>query len=336
MAHEIESTDGLVLTREKAWHSLGVVVDSAPTAKDAMKIAGIDWMTELQPMFFRRGVVAGSDASETVSEVAVADAFCVTRSDNGGQLGVVGPDYKPVHNSALAELVDSLALAGNAKIETAGTYSGGRKVFFLVQTDSIFVNPMDEVKNYLLVSSSHDGSLAMSARPTDIRVVCRNTFMAAHANDKAVASFRHSGNIEDKMERCREIIAGAEKARKIRQVQYEALSDKALTVDQLRAFFVNVYAKIAKPIPANPSTDSEKRIVNKATTVLADWQKLFDADRLRTNSGANAWTAFNAITEWVDHLRPVHGNTDRDEQRLFNLRNNANKEVAFAEALALV
>ena len=336
MAHEITNTDGLVLTKNAAWHGLGTIVDSAPTAQDAARIAGIDWLAELQPMFFRRSVVAGSDAAETTSDVPVADAFCVTRSDNGGQLGVVGPDYKPVQNSALAELVDSLALAGNARIETAGTYGGGRKVFFLVQTDSIFVNPADEVKNYLLVSSSHDGSLAMSARPTDIRVVCRNTFMAAHSNDKAVASFRHSGNIEDKMERCREIIAGAEKARKIRQVQYEALAGKNLTTDQLRAFFVNIYAKIAKPIPANPVTDAEKRIVNKATTVLADWQKLFDADRLRTGGGANAWTAFNAVTEWVDHIRPVHSNTDRDEQRLFNLRNNANKEVAFAESLALI
>lgn len=333
MSHEIEKTDGLVLTKNAAWHGLGTIVDSAPTAKDALSIAGIGWTVGLVPMFAEIDGL-DSELNPIKNRVQVSDKQLAIRSDNGGQLGVVGMDYKPVNNSELAALVDSLAVVGNAKIETAGTFRGGRRVFFLVQTDSIFVNPADEVKNYLLVSSSHDGTLAMSARPTDVRVVCKNTFVAACGADKAVASFRHSGNIDEKMARCRDIIAGAAKARQVRAQQYAALDSKQLNTSEIQSFFVEVYNNIAKPIPANPSTKEETRARDKAAKVLAEWSRLFDADRLRTNGNASVWCAMNAVTEWVDHYRPVHGDTDRDESRLFNVRNNANKDSVLSLALA--
>ena len=43
MAHEITSTDGLVLHKEEAWHGLGTIVEDAPTPQEALQIAGLDW-----------------------------------------------------------------------------------------------------------------------------------------------------------------------------------------------------------------------------------------------------------------------------------------------------
>ena len=38
-------------TREKVWHGLGVIVQDAPSSKDALRIAGLDWRVESSKMF---------------------------------------------------------------------------------------------------------------------------------------------------------------------------------------------------------------------------------------------------------------------------------------------
>lgn len=56
MAHEISNESGkyeAFYTKEPAWHQLGTVVEEAPTSKEAIKLAGLDWDVILSPVLFR-------------------------------------------------------------------------------------------------------------------------------------------------------------------------------------------------------------------------------------------------------------------------------------------
>lgn len=323
MAHEITKSDGLVLTKESAWHGLGLVVDQAPSAREALKLAGIDWTVSSLPMF------AGNKR--------VATHVQNVRSDNGEHLGTVGAEYSVVQNAQVADLADAFSSTGEVKIESAGSFQGGRRVFFLIQSQSIDVTPNDPVHTYMMLANGHDGSLVFRVDSTDVRVVCRNTFlMALGAGSSNLAKFKHTGDTGAKMERVKALIQIHGTARLDRETKYKALEAKSLTTDQVQAFFTDVYARMYNPIPVNPTNKTEEKQRAKAVDILAEWSNLFDADRKRTQGTASAWAAFNSVTEWVDHARPVHGDTDRDYARLFSARNNEDKAMAFDRALALV
>jgi phage/plasmid-like protein (TIGR03299 family) len=307
MAHDITSTDGLVLTGKRAWHGLGVVVDQAPHAMGALGIAGLDWLVGQWPL----------SAKLNEKEQPVSTHVLNVRTDTSAALGVVGVGYQPVHNQELAAFCDALGADGRVKIESAGSIRGGRRVWFLLQGESVWVNPADEVKPYLLVVNAHDGSLAVTCQPTTIRVVCKNTLHASLAQGQNAATtvrFRHEGVIADKLEDARRALGIFTAAREEFGKQSQTLQAKEMAREDLQRFWMEVYAATIDEIPAHPTTTAEHRRGENARTTLSRWAGNFDADRARTHGGANAWTALNAVTEWFDHQRPVRAASDSARQ----------------------
>ena len=47
MAANVET---MFSVREKPWHGLGVVVEDAPSSKDALNLAGLDWRVVQKPL----------------------------------------------------------------------------------------------------------------------------------------------------------------------------------------------------------------------------------------------------------------------------------------------
>lgn len=83
MAHEITATDNVVLTRNAAWHGLGVVVQDAPNAHEALTLAGLGWNVEQWPLYATNGEGNRLSIDSKVANV---------RSDTKGVLGIVGKD----------------------------------------------------------------------------------------------------------------------------------------------------------------------------------------------------------------------------------------------------
>lgn len=195
MAHEITSSDGLVLARKMAWHGLGIIVQDSPSAVESLKLAKLDWSVEQWPMSATNGQVRRVIDSHVLN----------VRSDNHEELGVVGSGYQPVQNADLAAFVDALGLDGSIKIESAGSIRGGKRLWFLAQGESVWASESDETKTYLLICNGHDGSLAVTAQPTTVRVVCSNTLHMALSDRSKAVRFRHEGNVSDKLEAARRV-----------------------------------------------------------------------------------------------------------------------------------
>ena len=45
------NVETMFYTREKLWHGLGTRVDSAPSSKDALIYAGLDWKVVQEPIY---------------------------------------------------------------------------------------------------------------------------------------------------------------------------------------------------------------------------------------------------------------------------------------------
>src|SRR5207253_5939986 len=104
MAHEIQSHDNVVLHKTAAWHGLGVVVQDAPTPKEALKIAGLDWEVQQWPC----------SATDGESRIALHNTVANVRSDTKQSLGIVKTVYQPIQNADLADFCELLAKEGDA------------------------------------------------------------------------------------------------------------------------------------------------------------------------------------------------------------------------------
>lgn len=109
MAANVES---MFYVRETPWHGLGIKVQEAPTSKDALILAGLDWHVVQEPVYTGQNeLVQGYKANVRDSDRKV--------------LGVVTDRYKIVQNEEAFSFTDAL-LGEGVRYETAGSYRVGK------------------------------------------------------------------------------------------------------------------------------------------------------------------------------------------------------------------
>lgn len=308
MAHEIESTDGLVLHQRRAWHGLGTIVEDAPTPVDALRLAKLDWTVEQWEVTASNGVESMPCPAHRLN----------VRADTRKPLGMVSAGYSPIQNADLAEFCQLLAEQGDAvKVESAGSIRGGAKVWFLLKGESFSVRAAgdDEIVPYILVSNGHDGATALRCTPTTVRVVCSNTLhMVIPGFDYADRSRKiapqqagyvaaHVGDVKAKVEAAKAALGLYGRSLETQANMIDHLAAREINGDQMRAFFGMVYAKQFGPIPSNPKNDDEAKTLVKAAEAVAKMLERFDLESQQF--GANAWTAANAYTHWLQHDKPI-------------------------------
>ena len=171
MAANVET---MFSVREKPWHGLGVVVEDAPSSKDALNFAGLVWRVVQKPLFTNSGLVEGYKAN-------------VRDSDNS-VLGVVTDRYKVVQNTEAFAFTDNL-LGEGVKYETAGSLQGGKRI-----------------TPYLVFSNTHDGSGAVKVAITPVRIVCNNTLNLALSTANRCFSIVHTGDIKGKIDEAKQTL----------------------------------------------------------------------------------------------------------------------------------
>lgn len=122
MAHMIET---MFAVREKPWHRLGTIVMEAPASAEALRLAGLDWTVEQEPVYTEHNeMVKGYKAN--------------VRSSDRRVLGVVSDRYKVVQNTDAFSFTDEL-LGNGVKYETAGSLQEGKRVWLLARLPKEYV-----------------------------------------------------------------------------------------------------------------------------------------------------------------------------------------------------
>jgi phage/plasmid-like protein (TIGR03299 family) len=159
----------------------------------------------------------------------------------------------------------------------------------------------DKVNTYLLVHTSHDGSLSIQASVTPVRVVCQNTLNMALRGNKQTYKIRHTQNTEGRVAAAREALGIAHKY--LDTFEKEAAALYAAATDDNK-FFEIVTA--AYPKPDEDVKGSMTKWQNKVDSLFDIWN-----GPTETNVKGTAWGAYNALTERLDWFRnPRNGNAE--------------------------
>lgn len=344
MAHEITTTDGLVLHRNRAWHGLGTIVEDAPTPRQALKLAGMEWGIESVPMWIK------NDDGELVQ---VPGKVANLRADTQEFLGVVGDGYQPVSNFDLAQFCYELGGASDdVRVETAGSIRGGARVWMLCKGKPFEAMRGDEVWPYLLVSNGHDGTASFRVTPTTVRVVCSNTLhMVIPQNDGQMSmdyqdcSFviRHTTNVLARVDECREALRRFAEARERTADQTRFLASREVTDRDIQAFFATMFTHEfgTLDMPEDPTEQQVKQIERRRRKAESAWDSFSRRwDDEAAIAGTTWWNTFNAWSGLVQHDMKARGKDDldrvekRQKANLFGL-NAERTSRAFSLAISL-
>jgi phage/plasmid-like protein (TIGR03299 family) len=335
MAHEIMENDGAVFNRVAAWHRLGTVVDSDLSPTEALKAAGLDWNV------IKTGFVKAEHPD--IGTVFSEDYSAIVRQDTQEILSVQSDDYQVIQNSEHFEM--AYELSKDVKVESALSLKNGRKIVLLLRGDTFDVagSSGDTVTEYMGLINSHDGSIAFSALPTSVRIVCQNTLSMAIANarrGKNMFRITHKGTtMEDKKEAMRDALREFKSSGKFFRETVDTLANYELTKTDIQKFWMDVWGMIEAPIVSNPTTDAEKSNYDNALKAVSSWSETFDRERDETKSKASVWMAANAVSKFIQHRVAARGRKASIENRAWDNLAGLNQDSTmkvFRHALTLV
>ena len=211
------NVETMFFTRVTPWHGLGTRVEEAPGSKEALVLAGLDWKVVQKPIVTEDGLPV--------------NGFKANIRDRDSQvLGVVTNRYKVVQNEDAFAFTDKL-LGEGVTYETAGSLQDGRRTWILAKLPQRYIISGDEITPYLVFMNSHDGTGAIKAAMTPVRVVCQNTLNLALSTAKRSWSTNHTGDIKGKLEDARNTLLYADRymgelGKAIDQLQQIRLSDQ--------------------------------------------------------------------------------------------------------------
>lgn len=279
MAANVET---MFYTRTAPWHGLGTRVLEAPTSSAALSLAGLDWRVIQKPVLTEDGLfISGFKAN--------------VRDRDNQVLGVVSDRYKVVQNEDAFAFTDEL-LGEGVTYETAGSLQNGRRTWILAKLPQRYIISGDEIDPYLVFMNSHDGTGAIRAAMTPIRVVCQNTLNLALSTARRSWSTIHTGDIHGKLQDARNTLLYADRymaalGKTIEELSRQKLSDRQV-LEYIDALF---------PLPEDAS-EARKKNLGKLKEDLK--LRYFDAPDLQ-HVGKNAYRFVNAVSDFSTHARPL-------------------------------
>lgn len=295
MGHELSTVNGrtaMMYVGDVPWHGLGQRLDAPATARETIAAAGLDYEVRLTNLV-------------TTDGTPVAQKRAVVRTDTHDVLGVVGGGYRPVQNRECFSFLDAVAADGGLRYHTAGALRKGERIWLLAKLPGqIRVRFSEDVtEKYLLLSNSHDGSSALRVHYTSIRVVCANTLTLADRAGKGEGiAIRHQGDLASKVRDAQNVLGLARRHFDDLEGCFDALARHYPNYSQVSAYFKNL-------VP-DPEEGNKARAQNVRNELFRLYEsgKGQDIPEIRLTT----WAAFNAVTEYVDHHRPMRARNEVD------------------------
>lgn len=316
MAHKIDNSKGFsafVSFAEKAWHGLGTILKNAISTEDALNQGGLNYQVLKLP-----NVHCLPNGEEIISE----DSFFTVRTDVNKVLGgKLGKDYEVLQNVEALNVVDEILQSGTATIETAGAIDEGRKVFICLKINQgITVGSNDLINQYLLIATSHDGSLSITAMPTNVRVVCNNTLTAALHGSQEKIKIRHTVNASARLQEAAKILGLIKNNTAANEDNYNAMAQLLISKEDMFNYFGNVFCTPAEIKEMQKGTHAKEVLSTRKQNVLADVLNFAQTGtgQRETLKGSDLtmWTAYNAVTGYVTRKK-YSSASDRANSMLF-------------------
>lgn len=264
----------------------------------------MDQLGLLQPIH-KVPVAAASGGPNTVPDVY---ALRVGENRDAVRGVAVGPRYTVLQNGELADMADQaaerLGLAGDPIVRSWGD---GRRVSVLLPIDrfGVGIGRTDITEARLRIDNPHGQGGSQVALDL-LRLVCSNGRTVRVGGFRSVIP--HTAQVA---ERVRRLLLAAESVSdllRVERAQSVRLADRALSQEELRAFFLEVHRRAYGPV-----VDANGTARQAALARVADWVRNMEDDRQRVAGvQGTAWAALQSVTQWADHEAPTRARYGRD------------------------
>ena len=321
MAHAIEK---MAFVGDTPWHQLGSALPARQPIEVWAKSAGMDWTIHETPVRYM------ADRAGTLGQIMTfEDQKVLYRSDTKAALSVVSGRYQVVQPREVLEFYRDLTEISGFELETAGVLKAGRKFWALARTGKESnLKGNDLVKGYVLLATSCDGSLATTATPTTVRVVCNNTLTIALNGATSAIRVPHSTAFD---------AMAVKKQLGIAVSQWDSfmyrmktLSERKVKSHEAMNYFLKVLCQVDSHV------DPAQGLMNERA--LKRVQTLYEGEASGsklTAAEGTAWGLLNAVTQYVDHERRARTQDHRLDSAWFG-QGAALKQRALDKALQMV
>ncbi len=300
MSAGLTAADSMFSVRKVPWHGLGAVLERPPASvAEAVDVAGLGWSVAKR----RLAIDCGAELPDVLRYRGFDGHYATVRQDNDEVLGVVGERYRIVQNAEAFSFVDQL-LGSGVSFETAGSLHGGRRVWVLATLPEHVEVGGDPVRPYLLLLNSHDGSTAVVAATTPVRVVCQNTLNWGLREARQKFAIRHTEAVSQRVHEARRVLELSIDYYR----QFKQLGDRLASERCSERQFSRVLEELYPSGTGDAATSRTRRSREQTRQQIMD---LFLGGATQGNAPRSKWAAVNAIVEYGDWLRPLRAGSER-------------------------
>lgn len=303
-----------------------VDVSNCETAEEVINQAQLNWIVKKCPVVAKMipSLHESKDDGFINDNMYYRDlnhVYATYRSDVNIPLGIVKDKYEPVQNIDAFKFFNDAIGIDKAIWQTAGYFGQGERIFVSAKLPNIIdVGNDDIVENYLVFTTSHDGSSGVKILFTPIRVVCENTLNAAIKGSSNIVSFRHTASVHDNIQLISQILASCnnisvnlgEKFKEMKSIKVNDIQSQyyfaknVLTDDELGKLKVNGYTPF-DIITRNYHAMEAANISTRKTNVLAEMWNYYHSGPGQREIMGTAWGLYNTITGYYSNVDNIEG-----------------------------
>lgn len=346
MAHNLNfnpylNRHAFVSVKERPWHGLGKVVESAMTAAQCITLAGLDFEVVKVPnyadLYYDQVLVGHKSGIDNLNPLVSIPAaalkerlrqnpktYSTIRTDQRVILGTVGADYTVVNNAEAFEFFDAIVGTQAAIYETAGALGLGETIFITAKIPTqikLDSDNKDVIDRYIVLSNTHDGSRSLEAFVTTIRVVCNNTLAAARNAATCKFRIRHTKNVKLRVDAARDIL-------KLETDIIEAFANNAVRMTSIKVNHQDKVNVLTNMFLSGTEWQSAKqkgltyladivssRKLNQMAEIMGHIERGPGQDLITTKD--TLWGIYNGIASYYQNGKSYSDQTDRMNSILY-------------------
>ena len=335
--------------------SIGRDVSNCTTSEEVLNQANLNFQVEKCELVARMpfSLRGNNDINETMGDFAYKgniyrdcpNGYATYRTDMNIPLGIVKSKYEVVQNVDAFNFIDSAIGKTKAVFQTAGCFGYGHKVFITAKLPVTTTVGRDPIDNYLVFSTSHDGTSSIDILFTPVRVFCFNCMPSAIREADAHIRIRHTRTAQDRLDFGADMLRMAVKYADDSKEVYESLLTIRMSDAQVKDYISRLilspieYAEvisdskdytIKKIFDRDFLTLERTKITTRKANILSNIFDYYQNGVAQEHILGTAWGAYNAITGYYCNVKEQSG-----EKRMNNLVFGADR-LAMCKALGEV
>jgi len=300
--------------------------------QDILVANGLDFRIEKIPMFAHKPIMALNENAELVNDVEHINTgyYGLLNSKSGNIINTVKEGYTVSQNDEVVELVlRGMDGFGDLSVSKAGSLNDGRRVFIQLGIDGFAKVGDDNVKRYVTIIDSNDGSTGLSVGIGDLTMSCQNQFFYFYKNGQA--KMRHTASLETRIKEIPNLIEMALGESMRMSETYKKFTTVSVT-DNDAHNLVEALMGVSKKSSVKDLSEASVRSINAM-------EKLYEMIRVEmAQKGRNVWGLHSGVTRFTTHEKSApRRENGRIESVMVgtNYRTNQ-KSLEFARELARV